>query len=66
MICSSVNLLFLTSAILLVGGLLLLQVGTAGGVQVSHGLTVDAPEQVLHEWTTHVFARLHDNAHEYT
>ncbi len=35
MICSLVNLLFLMSAILLVGGLLLLQVGTAGGGQVS-------------------------------
>jgi len=35
MICSSVNLLFLSSAIFLVGGLLLLQVGTAGGGQVS-------------------------------
>jgi hypothetical protein len=34
MICSSVNLLFLMSAILLVGGLLLLHVGTAGGEQV--------------------------------
>lgn len=35
MICSSVNLLFLMSAILLVGGLLLRQLGTAGGEQVS-------------------------------
>ncbi len=34
MICSSVNLLFLMSAILLVGGLLLLQIGTARGEQV--------------------------------
>lgn len=35
MICSSVNLLFLMSAILQVGGLLLLQAGTAGGGQVN-------------------------------
>jgi hypothetical protein len=34
MICSSEYLLFLISAILLVGGLLLLHRGTAGGEQV--------------------------------
>lgn len=39
MICSSVNLLFLKSAILLgVGGLLLLQVDTTGAAQVSRSL----------------------------
>ena len=45
MICSSVNLLFLMSAILLVGGLLLLQAGTAAGGQV----TLNAP------WTVYNF-----------
>lgn len=35
MICSSVNLLFLMSAILLMGGLLLLQICTAAGEQVT-------------------------------
>lgn len=41
MICSSVNLLFLLSTILLMGGLLLIQLGTAGGEPVK--LTVRNP-----------------------
>ncbi len=61
MICSSVNLLFLMSAILLVGGLLLLQIGTARGEQVTGASVLDSPLRALQHFI-HEFQRLPQTA----